>query len=157
MLKKIGFVFFLVITLFAMYALFRLAFSQPSGEVLVNTVGGSELTCSTASFREYQSKMTEIGKMTISTQPYEGNVGQQKKAISNYLLKRPDGQETIIASVHVPSSEIFTTICKEDTCTIDEMTKSKQDCLYAHMSQCTLMAVRFRGRDMCLLDPAHEK
>lgn len=157
MLKKIGVVFFLVITLFAMYALFRLEFSQPTGEISTAEVGGGELTCSAATFREYQSKMTEIGKMTVSAQSYEGSVSQQKKAISNYLLKRPDGSKTIIASVHVPSSEIFTTTCEEDTCTIDEMTKSKQDCLYAHMSQCTLMAVRFRGQDMCLLEPAREQ
>ncbi len=154
MLKKIAFIFFLVITLFAMYALFRLEFSRPGGEASVNAAEGSELACSAASFGQYQSNMTEIGQMTVSAQPYEGSVSQQNTAISNYLLKRPDGQKTIIASVHMPSSEIFTTTCKEETCTIDEMTKSKQDCLYAHLSQCTLMAVRFRGQDMCLLEPA---
>ncbi len=40
---------------------------------------------------------------------------------------------------------------------MDEMTKSNQDCLYAHMASCTLMAVRFQTQDICLLDQATQQ
>ena len=157
MLKKIGFVFFLVITLFAMYALFRLEFSQPGGEVSTAEVGGGELTCSATAFREYQSKMVEIGDMTIASQPYDNSVAKQKEALANYLAKRPDGLNTVIASVHVPSGEIFTTTCKEEKCTMKEIGQADYDCMYTHMGNCSYIAVRFRGQDMCLLDPAQEQ
>ena len=157
MLKKIGVVFFLVITLFAMYALFRLEFSQPTGEISTAAVGGGELTCSAATFREYQSNMIKIGDMTIASQPYDGSGAKQKEALANYLAKRPDGLKTVIASVHVPSGEIFTTTCKEETCTMKEMSQADYDCMYAHMGNCSYIAARFRGQDMCLLEPTREQ
>ncbi|AFK63988.1 hypothetical protein TKWG_21495 [Advenella kashmirensis WT001] len=59
--------------------------------------------------------------MTIASQSYDGSVAKQKEALANYLAKRSDGLKTVIASVHVSSAEIFTTTCKEETCTMKEM------------------------------------
>lgn len=157
MLKRIGFIFFLIITLLALYALYRLELSQPSGDVSVNSAGGNSLTCSTIAFRdEYQSNMLDISDMTIASQPYKGTSNQQKKAISNYLSTRPNNSKTTIASVHVPTGEIYTHTCKNQKCTIREVFESDRACLLAHMGNCSFIAVRFREQDMCLLQPAQE-
>lgn len=95
--------------------------------------------------------------MTIASQPYDGSVAKQKEALANYLAKRPDGLKTAIASVHVPSAEIFTTTCKEETCTMKEMGQADYDCMYAHMGNFSYIAVRLRAQDMCLLEPASEQ
>ncbi len=157
MFKKIVILLLAIILLPALYALIRLRFTLPMGEVSFDVTGGRELTCSTSAFGKYQSKMIEIGDMTIASQPYDGSVSQQKQALSNYLSMRPNGLKTVIASVHVPSGEVFTHTCKEERCTIEEMFESDKICLLKHMGNCSFIAVRFRGQDTCLLDPAQER
>ncbi|MCJ8151920.1 MULTISPECIES: hypothetical protein [Shinella] len=109
------------------------------------------LVCSESEHLRYMKIVREVGEMGIDLNP----VGEDRAAFARlttaYEIFNPEGPETELFVAHVPTGQIYSQVCAEERCTMEEMSKPEQACLVEHMNQCSYVALRFRGDDFCLL------
>jgi len=109
------------------------------------------LVCSQSEHLRYMKMVGEVGEMGIDLDP----VGEDREAferlVAAYETHNPKGPKTSLFVAHVPTGQIYSQICAEERCTMEEMSTPEQACLIEHMNQCSYVAIRFRGEEFCLL------
>ncbi|KAA9361562.1 hypothetical protein [Ochrobactrum quorumnocens] len=110
-----------------------------------------QLICSEKKHLRYMNMVGEVGEMGIDLDP----VGEDREAferlVAAYETHNPKGPKTSLFVAHVPTGQIYSQICAEERCTMEEMSTPEQACLIEHMNQCSYVAIRFRGEEFCLL------
>lgn len=111
------------------------------------------LVCSESEHLRYMTMVGEVGEMGIDLNP----VGQDRTAFERltaaYETLNPKGPKTSLFVAYVPTGQLYSQICAEERCTMEEMSAPEQACLTDHMNQCSYVALRFRGEEFCLLRP----
>ena len=98
-----------------------------------------QLTCSDAQYNEYIKIMLAAGKMGISQHPVSGTRAQQQKMIDALgALDLPKNQ-TVIAAGHFMSGKVYSQICKDEKCSMEEMAQPEHVCLTENWDDCTVV------------------
>lgn len=116
----------------------------------------NQLTCSGAQFNEYMKIMLEAGKMTLSQPPVSGTRAQQQKMIDALAALDLPRNQTVIAVGHFRSGKVYTQICKDEKCSMEDMAQPEHVCLTENWDECVYLAMQFREKQYCFLTPAKE-
>lgn len=109
------------------------------------------LVCSESEHLRYMTMVSEVGEMGIDLNPVGQDRAVFERLTAAYETLNPQGSETSLFVVHVPTGQIYSQTCAEERCTMEEMSIPEQACLIDHMNQCAYVALRFRGEEFCLL------
>lgn len=147
-LISIGIPFFLIVALLGT----ALLIGQKSEAALVSENG--QFSCSQEQFDDYTKYMLLAGEMTISRQPDAGTKPQQQKMIDAFAALSLPKNKTVIVAGHTETGKVYTTTCKNEKCTLDEMAQPEQACLKAHWNDCPYLGMQFKEKKYCFLAPA---
>lgn len=114
------------------------------------------ISCTDAQFDEYSRYMLLAGDMTLSRQPDSGTRLQQQKMLDAFEALTLPKDRTVIAVGHVETGKIYTAICAAEKCTQNEMARPEQACLSEHWNDCPYLAMQFREKKYCFLEPARD-
>jgi len=109
------------------------------------------LVCSEAEHLRYMKKAGEVGEMGIDLNPVGEDRVAFERLIAAYETLNPKGSKTSLYVAYIPTGQIYSHVCAQERCTMEEMATPEQACLIDHMNQCTYVALRFRGEEFCLL------
>lgn len=109
------------------------------------------LICSEEEHLRYMTMVGEVGEMGIDLDPVGQDPAAFERLTAAYEDLNPKGSKTSLFVAHVPTGQIYSQICAEERCTMQEMSTPEQACLIDHMNQCSYVALRFRGEAFCLL------
>ncbi len=129
------------------------AFAKRKDEGALISADGT-LSCSSAQYDEYMKIMVIAGEMTIGQVPPFGGLAQQRKLLDEFEALRLQEDKTVIAVGHYPTGKVYTKTCKEERCTHLEMAEPEHACLTEYWNDCTYIAMQFRSRKYCFLEPA---
>ncbi|MBC8719938.1 hypothetical protein [Ochrobactrum sp. Marseille-Q0166] len=133
--------------------LFSVSRAGKQETTLVSATG--ELSCSNAQYQEYVKNMAMAGEMTIGRIPPSGTLSQQQKLLDAFEALPLPEDRTLIAVGHYPTGTIYAKECKEERCTLPEMAEPEHACLTEHWDNCPYVAMQFRARKYCFLEPAN--
>ncbi|WCR02057.1 hypothetical protein [Paracoccus saliphilus] len=153
-MKKIATYALLVLLALSAYAGVRLWIGS-QGDVLVSTQG--HISCSQTEYSKYTDIMLEAGEMTISKQPSSGDREQQLTLINSFESLKLPRNKTAVTVGHFPTGKIYTNICKNEKCSLEEIATPEQECLTEHWNDCPYVAIKFRENNYCLLEVEREK
>jgi len=111
----------------------------------------NQLVCSETEHLRYMRMVSEVGEMGINLDPVGEDRETFERLIAAYESLNPQGPNTSLFVAHVPTGQVYSQICAEERCTMEEMSTPEQACLIDHMNQCSYVALRFRGEEFCLL------
>jgi len=111
----------------------------------------NRLICSEERHLRYMKMVSEVGEMGINLDPVGEDRATFERLIAAYESLNPQGPNTSLFVAHVPTGQVYSQICAEERCTMEEMSTPEQACLIDHMNQCSYVALRFRGEEFCLL------
>lgn len=109
------------------------------------------LICSDSEHLRYMTMVSEVGEMGIDLNPVGQDQAAFERLTTAYETLNPNGSKTAIFAAHVPTGQIYSHVCAQERCTMEEMSAPEQACLIKHMNQCGYVALRFRSQDFCLL------
>ncbi|MGH1367775.1 MAG: hypothetical protein ACRBCL_04105 [Maritimibacter sp.] len=134
------------------FAAVRSWVAQPKG-VLASEL----LSCSTKDYAAYSKIMPEAGEMGLPFSPDSGSPSVQRELLKAYDALNLSGPQTVVVTAHLPRRALFTQVCAEEKCTMDEQGRPMQVCLMETYNDCVYLATRFRGQEYCLLQPAEDE
>lgn len=150
--KKITLAVFLVAASISLFAGLRIFWiNQPQSYISATETG---LSCSRTNYSAYVGIMLEIGDTTISMQPSSGSREQQQTMIRAFDKLQFPSNRTVVIAGHYPTGKLFSQLCTEEKCTIEEVAAPQTACLTEFWNDCPYLAIRFRETSYCLLQPA---
>ncbi|MDH7791332.1 hypothetical protein QBD00_002240 [Ochrobactrum sp. AN78] len=109
------------------------------------------LVCSQLEHLRYMKMVGQVGEMGIELNPVGQDRATFERLIAAYESLDPKGPKTSLFVAYVPTGQIYSKVCAQERCTMEEMAAPEQSCLIDHMNQCSYVALRFRGEEFCLL------
>ncbi|SAI37252.1 Uncharacterised protein [Bordetella ansorpii] len=129
-------------------------FGEQSKPPLASAQG--ELSCGSDQYSEYTKNMVLAGELTIGRQPPFGTRQQQQALVNAFEALDPQKDKTIISAGHLETGKFYTTVCKNEKCTMKEMADPEQVCLSENWSGCRYVAMQFREKKYCFMTPADQ-
>ena len=109
------------------------------------------LVCSQSEHLRYMKMVGEVGEMGIDRDPVGEDRAAFERLTTAYETLNPKGPKTSLFVAYGPTGQIYSQTCAEERCTMEEMAAPEQACLIDHMNECSYVALRFRGKEFCLL------
>lgn len=109
------------------------------------------LVCSEAEHLRYMKMVGAVGEMGIDLNPAGEDRAVFERLTAAYKAHNPKGSKTSLYVAYIPTGQIYSHVCAQERCTMEEMAAPEQTCLSNHMDQCAYVALRFRGEEFCLL------
>ncbi len=131
-----------------------LLYGEKSRPALASANG--QLTCDSAQYEEYNRNMLLAGEMTVGRIPASGTRQQQQKVLDAYAALGLPRDKTIVAAGHLPTGKVYTTVCANEKCTMEEMARPEQACMTDDWNGCSYLAMQFREKQYCFLTPADQ-
>ncbi len=131
-------------------------FGMRHGDAFSNVIEAEHkpLSCSNAQYYDYLKIMVQTGEMTIGRVPTLGTRAQQQKMMDAFDALDLPAKETVIAVGHYKSGKVYTNVCKDEKCTMQEMAQPEHVCLKEFWNDCTYLAMQFKERRYCFITPA---
>ncbi|MCD0501590.1 hypothetical protein [Bordetella petrii] len=129
-------------------------FGEQSQPPLASAQG--QLSCDSEQYSEYNKNMVLAGESTIGRQPPSGTRQQQQAMVDAFGALTLPKDKTIISAGHLKTGKVYTTVCKSERCTMNEMAEPEQVCLAENWSGCRYLAMQFREKQYCFLTPSDQ-
>ncbi len=113
-----------------------------------------QLSCDSKQYSEYNKIMVLAGELTIGRQPSSDTRQQQQALVDAFEALTLPRDKTIISAGHLKTGKVYTKICQNEKCTLNEMAEPEQACLTENWSGCQYLAMQFRERQYCFLTPS---
>lgn len=115
-----------------------------------------QLSCGSEQYSEYNKNMVLAGEMTIGRQPPSGTRQQQQAMVDAFGALTLPTDKTIISTGHLKTGKVYTKVCQNEKCTMNEMAEPEQACLTENWSGCRYLAMQFRKKQYCFLTPSDQ-
>jgi len=129
-------------------------FGEQGQPPLASTQG--PLSCSSEQYSEYNKNMVLAGELTIGRQPPSGTRQQQQAMVDAFGALSLPSDKTIISAGHLKTGKVYTKVCQNEKCTMNEMAEPEQACLTENWSGCQYLAMQFREKQYCFLTPSDQ-
>src|SRR5690606_36068720 len=96
------------------------------------------------------------GELTIGRQPPSGTRQQQQAMVDAFGALSLPTDKTIISAAHLKTGKVYTKVCENEKCTMNEMAEPEQACLTENWSGCQYLAMQFREKQYCFLTPSDQ-
>ena len=126
-------------------------FGEQGQPPLASTQG--QLSCGSEQYSEYTKNMMLAGELTIGRQPPSGTRQQQQAMVDAFGALTLPRDKTIISAGHPKTGKVYTKVCQDEKCTMNEMAEPEQACLTENWSGCQYLAMQFREKQFCFLTP----
>ncbi len=80
-----------------------------------------QLSCGSKQYSEYNKSMVLAGELTIGRQPSSGSRQQQQAMVDALEALTLPRDKTIISAGHLETGKVYTKICQNEKCTLNEM------------------------------------
>ena len=120
------------------------------------TSAQGQLSCGSEQYSEYNKNMVLAGELTIGRQPPSGTRQQQQAMVDTFGALTLPRDKTVISAGHLKTGKVYTTICQNEKCTMNEMAEPEQACLTENWSGCRYLAMQFREKQYCFLIPSDQ-
>lgn len=114
------------------------------------------LSCDSTQYLEYNKIMAAAGEMTVGRQVGSGTREQQQRMLDAFQALALPKEKSVIAAGHFPTGKLYVTTCENERCTFDEMGTPRRTCTTESWDDCPYLAMQFREKRYCLLQPADQ-
>lgn len=129
-------------------------FGEQSQPTLASAQG--QLSCDSEQYSEYNKNMVLAGELTIGRQPPSGTRQQQQAMVDAFGALTLPRDKTIISVGHLKTGKVYTKVCQNEKCTMNEMAEPEHACLTENWSGCRYLAMQFREKQYCFLTPSDQ-
>ncbi|HRK42153.1 MAG TPA: hypothetical protein PLH11_03840 [Gemmobacter sp.] len=159
MLKRI-----ILLAVFAFLALavssvayFGLKVGQPKREVMSPS---GALVCSRENYADYLKVLPQAGRMGIDFFDRFGDDAALRRMLIAFDALALTGPETVVVAGERARAQLYTSVCRDTQCTLEEMTAAQTSCMEDNMADfgngCVYLALRYQGSNFCFIAPAEE-